>query len=115
MNGKEVFYINTEASDKNVAIADSTTFAPKLMYAHASGAEADIFPVFGNANPAQHNIIDSIPTPVGPTNTDPQYSPLWGVVPLRFNVSKLSVGTFLLPASFSRRGGAVGDGVVAGR
>lgn len=84
VNGKEVFYLNTEASDKNVAIADGTTFAPKLMYAHASGAEADIFPVFGNANPAQHNIIDSIPTPVGPTNTDPQYSPLWDVVPVRF-------------------------------
>ncbi len=84
VNGMDVLYINTEASDKNVAIADNTTFAPKLMYAHASGAEADIFPVFGKAHPAQHNVIDSIPTPVGPTNTDPQYSPLWDVVPVQF-------------------------------
>lgn len=83
-NGKTVFYINTEASDKNVAIADGTTYAPKLAAAHASGSEADIFPVLGKSNPAQHNVIDSVPTSVGPSNTDPQYSPLWDVVPVRF-------------------------------
>ena len=84
VNGKTVFYINTEASDQGVAAADGTNYVPKLAATHASGAEADIFPVFGNANPAQRNVLDSAPMPIGPGNTDPQYSPLWDVVPVQF-------------------------------
>jgi len=84
VNGKTVFYINTEASDPGVAAADGTNYTPKLALTHASGAEADIFPVFGNANPAQRNVLDSAPMPIGPGNTDPQYSPLWDVVPVVF-------------------------------
>jgi len=84
VNGKTIFYINTEASDQGVATTDGTNFVPKLAATHASGAEADIFPFFGNANPAQHNVVDSTPAPVGPGNTDPQYSPLWDVVPAQF-------------------------------
>jgi len=84
VNGKTIFYINTEASDQGVATNDGTNYVPKLAATHASGAEADIFPFFGNANPAQHNVVDSTPTPVGPANTDPQYSPLWDVVPVQF-------------------------------
>ncbi|MBI3560780.1 MAG: hypothetical protein HY080_03595 [Gammaproteobacteria bacterium] len=84
VNDKKIFYINTEASDQGVATTDGTTYAPKLAATHASGAEADIFPFIGKTNPAQHNIVDSTPSVVGPTNTDPQYSPLWDVVPLQF-------------------------------
>ncbi len=84
VNGKTVFYINTEASNQGVAAADGTNYAPKLAATHASGAEADIFPVFGNANPAQRNVLDSAPMPIGPGNTDEQYSPLWDVVPVLF-------------------------------
>jgi hypothetical protein len=84
VNGKTVFYINTEASDPGVAAADGTNYVPKLAATHASGAEADIFPFFGNTNPAQRNVVDSAPMPIGPGNTDPQYSPLWDVVPVQF-------------------------------
>ena len=84
VNGRTIFYINTEASDKGVAANDGTNFVPKLAATHASGAEADIFPFFGNANRAQRNVVDSTPTPVGPANNDPQYSPLWDVVPVQF-------------------------------
>ncbi|MBI3608177.1 MAG: hypothetical protein HY207_09430 [Nitrospirae bacterium] len=84
VNGATVFYINTEASDAGVAAHDGTNFAPKLVHAHASGAEDDIFPFFGSANPAQHNILGSAPNPVGPANTDFDYSPLWDVVPVQF-------------------------------
>jgi hypothetical protein len=84
VNGKTIFYINTEASDRGVAANDGTNYVPKLASTHASGAEADIFPVFGKSNPAQHNVVDSTPQPVGPSNTDPQYSPLWDVVPVQF-------------------------------
>ena len=84
VNGKTVFYINTEASNQDVAAADGTNYVPKLAATHASGAEADIFPFFGNANPAQSNVLDSAPMPIGPGNMDPQYSPLWDVVPVQF-------------------------------
>lgn len=84
INGKTTFYINTDTSDAGVAASDGTNFVPKLAGAHASGSEADIFPFFGKTNPAQRNVVDSVPTPVGPGNTDPQYSPLWDVVPVKF-------------------------------
>ncbi len=84
INGKATFYINTDTSDAGVAAADGTNFVPKLAGTHASGSEADIFPFFGKTNPAQRNVVDSVPTPVGPGNTDPQYSPLWDVVPVMF-------------------------------
>jgi len=84
VNGKTIFYINTDTSDQGVATHDGINFVPKLLGAHASGSEADIFPVVGNANPAQHNVVDSAPMPVGPSNTDTQYSPLWDVVPVKF-------------------------------
>lgn len=83
-NDNTIFYINTEASDAGVAAHDGTTFAPKLAKAHASGAEADLYPFVGNANPAQRTVVDSAPNPVGPGNTDTDYSPLWDVVPVSF-------------------------------
>lgn len=79
-----IYYVNTETSDQGVAAADGTNYVPKLAATHASGAEADIFPFFGNANPAQRNVVDSAPMPIGPGNMDPQYSPLWDVVPVQF-------------------------------
>ena len=82
--GKTIFYINTDASDASVAATDGTNYVPKLARTHASGAEADLFPFSGNANPAQRTVVDSAPNPVGPKNSDPDYSPLWDVVPVAF-------------------------------
>lgn len=84
VRGKTTFYINTDASDVNVAAADGTNYVPKLARTHASGAEADIFPFNGNANPAQRTVLASAPNPVGPRNSDFDYSPLWDVVPVAF-------------------------------
>lgn len=84
INGKSIYYINTDTSDAGIAQHDGINYVPRLIGTHASGSEADIFPFIGNANPAQHNVVDSTPTPVGPGNTDPQYSPLWDVVPVSF-------------------------------
>lgn len=83
-NDNTIFYINTDASDRGVAASDGTNFAPKLANAHESGAEADLYPFVGKANPTQRTVVDSAPNPVGPTNSDPDYSPLWDVVPVAF-------------------------------
>lgn len=83
-HGMTIFYINTDASDSGVAAADGTNFSSKLANAHASGSEADIYPFFGNTNPAQRTVVDSAPNPVGPKNIDFDYSPLWDVVPVSF-------------------------------
>jgi len=83
-NDNTIFYINTDASDHGVAAHDGTNFVPKLANAHESGAEADLYPFVGNANPAQRTVVDSAPDPVGPTNSDADYSPLWDVVPVAF-------------------------------
>jgi hypothetical protein len=82
--GNTIFYINTDASDSAVAAADGTNFVPKLANAHESGAEADLYPFFGNTNPAQRTVVDSAPNPVGLANFDPDYSPVWDVVPVSF-------------------------------
>ena len=83
-NDNTIFYINTDASDPGVAAHDGTNFVRKLANAHESGAEADLYPFAGKANPAQRTVVDSAPSPVGPSNSDFDYSPLWDVVPVAF-------------------------------
>lgn len=77
-NGGKVFYISTEASDAGVAAHDNSTFVAKLANALGASARAidDIYVV---TNFTQPNILPSIPTPFGPGNRDPEYSPLWEV------------------------------------
>jgi hypothetical protein len=84
VHGKVSFYINTDASDANVAATDGTNYVPKLAHTHASGAEADIFPFIGKTHPAQRTVLSFAPNPVGPKNGDVDYSPLWDVVPVTF-------------------------------
>ncbi len=81
-DGKDVFYISTEASDSDVAAALTkftnfpVTFAPALAKT-PDKALAQIF-VFKNGVTGsgvlgfQPNVVDSIPT-------DPNYSPLWKI------------------------------------
>ena len=64
-NDMNIYYVNTEASDIDVATADGTTYVPQLSSAIVVGATADIYVV---TNFAQHNIVDSIPNPLGPDN-----------------------------------------------
>jgi hypothetical protein len=81
-DGKDVYYITTEASDSTIASALSTftnfpvTFAPALAKAPAS-SQANIY-AFKNGVKGggvlgfQPNVVDSIPG-------DPAYSPLWKI------------------------------------
>ena len=80
-DGKEVLYLQTEASDLAVAQSQRVNYVPRLVNAIPSSASSpssldDIYVVSGFS---QANIIPSAPQPAGPGNTDPNYSPLWQV------------------------------------
>ena len=83
-SGDRVFAIITDASDKGVASEEGANFAPKLLNARGSGAEEDLYPFEGNTNRAQGRVFEAHPTPVGPTNTEEDYTPAWNVVPVAF-------------------------------
>jgi hypothetical protein len=83
-SGDRVFAIITDASDQATAASEGANFAPKMLSARGSGAEEDLYPFEGNANPAQDRVFEAHPTPVGPTNTEEDYTPAWNVVPVSF-------------------------------
>jgi hypothetical protein len=83
-SGDRVFAIITDASDQSTAASEGANFAPKLLNARGSGAEEDLYVFQGNANPAQGRVFEAHPTPVGPTNTEEDYTPAWNVVPVAF-------------------------------
>ena len=83
-SGNRVFAIITEASDQGTAASEGATFAPKLLNARGSGGEEDLYPFEGRTNPAQDRIFEAHPTPVGPDNTEEDYTPAWNVVPVSF-------------------------------
>ena len=79
-----VFAIITDASDQSEAALEGANFAPKMLNARGSGAEEDLYPFEGRANPAQDRVFEAPPTPVGPTNTEEDYTPAWNVIPVAF-------------------------------
>ena len=80
--GQIVYYIQTEASDPNVAAAQGVNLVPRLFNAIAAAAVDDIYVV---TNFKQVNVIPSAPIPAGPSNTDPNYTPLWQVSTVTWN------------------------------
>lgn len=80
--GKSAYYIQTEASDQQVAKQQGVNFVPGLASAIGAGAVDDIY-VVTNFN--QANVIPSAPIPAGPDNNDTDYSPLWQVSTVTWN------------------------------
>jgi hypothetical protein len=80
--GQVAYYIQTEASDQQVAQEQGVNFVPRLADAITAGAVDDIFAV---TNFAQGNVIPSAPIPTGPNNADPDYTPLWQVSTVTWN------------------------------
>jgi 6-phosphogluconolactonase (cycloisomerase 2 family) len=76
------YYIQTEASDPDVAKAQGVNYVPKLANAISDGVTDDIYVV---TNFKQANVIPSAPIPAGPSNTDPDYTPLWQVNTVTWN------------------------------
>ena len=75
-NGQPAYYIQTEASDPDVARAQNVNYVARLADAITADAVDDIYAV---TNFAQGNVIPSAPIPAGPDNADPEYTPLWRV------------------------------------
>ena len=77
-DGKRALYVSTDASDAGVAAAMGANFVPALANALSASPTAtdDIYAV---TNFAQSNILPSAPSPAGPKNTSPAYTPLWQV------------------------------------
>jgi len=80
--GKVAYYIQTEASDPTLAQQQDVNYVPRLSNAISAGAVDDIYHV---TNFAQGNVIPSAPIPAGPSNSDPNYTPLWQVSTVTWN------------------------------
>src|SRR5262249_3659437 len=73
-NGEGIFVITTEASDAAVAAQSGVTLVPRLASLIAANATSNVYKVT-NAN--QPNIFTAIPSPLGPDNSNADYSPFW--------------------------------------
>lgn len=82
--GLPALYIQTDASDPDLALQQKVNLVPQLSNAinAPGGAVDDIYHV---TNFKQGNIIASAPIPAGPHNANPQYSPLWQVTTVTWN------------------------------
>ncbi len=82
--GQPALYIRTDASDPGAAADQGVNLVPRLANAidAPNGAVDDIYQV---TNFTQGNVVPSAPVPAGPTNTDPNYTPLWQVTLVTWN------------------------------
>lgn len=79
--GREVRYITTDASDPAVAADQHVNFAPRLAQAiSAAPGQSVTERVYKVSNFPQRTIFQSVPGPLGGTNADTSYSPLWRMV-----------------------------------
>ncbi len=74
--GRISLYLSTDASDRSVARATHTNYAPKLANAIASNPSS-VDDIYQFTNFKQGNVLPSTPRPAGPENDDPAYTPLW--------------------------------------
>jgi len=84
-DGEEVFYITTDVSHADVALAKGANFAPRLAHALPAGKPVPGQPspldkVYAVTNFKQASIFASAPFPMGTTSRDTAYSPLWQMV-----------------------------------
>lgn len=79
--GKTVFYITTDVSDAAVAQDKKANFAPRLTYALPAKSQtpqpSSVDKVYAVTNMKQGNVFASAPLPMGHTNREAAYSPLW--------------------------------------
>jgi hypothetical protein len=82
--GKTVFYVTTDVSDAAVAQDKKANFAPRLAYALPAQPTSPQAPrtssvdkVYAFTNIEQGNVFASAPLPMGHTNREAAYSPLW--------------------------------------
>lgn len=83
--GKEVFYVTTDASDAAAAKDLGANFSPRLAYALPSASidrasnkpPSSVDKVYAFPNFAQNNVFASAPKPMGYQSTESAYTPIW--------------------------------------
>lgn len=83
--GEVVFYVTTDVSDAEVAAKHRANFAPRLAEAlprepNRPGSPSSVDKVYDVTNFEQGSVFASAPLPMGPSNRDRAYSPLWRMI-----------------------------------
>jgi hypothetical protein len=84
-DGEVVFYVTTDVSDAEVAAKHRANFAPRLADALprdpvTPGQPSSVDKVYAVTNFEQGSVFASAPLPMGPSNRDRAYSPLWRMI-----------------------------------
>lgn len=80
--GQVVHYVSTDISDAAIARKQGINYVPALAETLRPGAPVERAYKFPNEE--QATVLPSIPRPVGGSNADPTYSPLWVLVMVRW-------------------------------
>ncbi|WP_422011933.1 DUF7482 domain-containing protein [Roseateles sp.] len=80
--GQIVHYVSTDISDAGIARKQGINFVPALADTLKTGGPVERAYKFPNEEQAA--VLPSIPRPVGGSNADPTYSPLWVLVMVRW-------------------------------
>lgn len=80
--GKPVWYVTTDMSDPVMAKAANVNYVPSLANAlpaepRVPGTPSSIDRIYKFMNFDQGSVLPSIPQPLGGSNSNQQYSPLW--------------------------------------
>lgn len=85
VDGRQVEYVTTDISDAAMARQEGVNHVPRLAQAlGAPGRPALTERVYKFVNGEQITVFQSAPLPAGGANADPNYSPLWRMVLVRW-------------------------------
>jgi hypothetical protein len=84
VDGRRVDYVTTDISDAAMAAQAGVNHVPRLAGALGMGAASLTERVYKFSDGAQISVFASGPAPVGSARPDPNYSPLWRLVLVRW-------------------------------
>ncbi len=85
VDGRQVDYVTTDISDAAMARQEGVNHVPRLALAlGAPGRPSVTERVYKFVNGEQITVFQSAPLPAGGANADPNYSPLWRMVLVRW-------------------------------
>ncbi|KQV52993.1 hypothetical protein ASC95_09445 [Pelomonas sp. Root1217] len=90
VDGKRVEYVTTDISDGAMAAQAGVNHVPRLAGAVGTGSASLTERVYKFADGAQISVFASGPAAVGAAQPDPNYSPLWRLVLVRWKPGKPS-------------------------
>lgn len=88
VDGRRVEYVTTDISDGAMAQQAGVNHVPRLVDALGAGRASLTERVYKFTDGAQISVFASGPAPVASTRPDPNYSPLWRLVLVRWKPDK---------------------------